>query len=171
MSVTEKQRQQQAELQKNLWSIANSLRGDMDASEFKNYILGMIFYRFLSENTEAQAAELLSEDDITYEDAMADESLRPVLEKELIERIGDRIEPQHLRSHVVRQSQQLTFEIEAFRYAITNIENSTRGHDSEEAFNHLFDDMDLHSTRLGNSNAARTKLIGKVMMQLSELPF
>ncbi len=49
MSITEKQRQQQAELQKNLWSIADDLRGNMDANEFKNYILGMIFYRFLSE--------------------------------------------------------------------------------------------------------------------------
>ena len=49
MSTTEKQRQQQAELQKKLWSIANDLRGNMDASEFRNYILGLIFYRFLSE--------------------------------------------------------------------------------------------------------------------------
>lgn len=171
MSVTEKQRQQQAELQKNLWSIANSLRGNMDATEFKNYILGMIFYRFLSENTEEQAAELLSEDDMTYEEAMNDETLRPILEKELIERIGYVIEPHHLFSHLIRKIEQQTFEIEDLSNAIKNIENSTRGHDSEEEFNHLFDDMDLNSTRLGNSNAARTKLIGKVMMQLSELPF
>ncbi len=46
MSITEKQRQQQAELHKKLWSIANDLRGNMDASEFRNYILGLIFYRF-----------------------------------------------------------------------------------------------------------------------------
>ncbi|MGT0244033.1 type I restriction-modification system subunit M N-terminal domain-containing protein [Staphylococcus aureus] len=43
MSITEKQRQQQAELHKKLWSIANDLRGNMDASEFRNYILGLIF--------------------------------------------------------------------------------------------------------------------------------
>lgn len=46
MSITEKQRQQQQELHKRLWSIANDLRGNMDASEFRNYILGLIFYRF-----------------------------------------------------------------------------------------------------------------------------
>ncbi|EHS19471.1 HsdM N-terminal domain protein [Staphylococcus aureus subsp. aureus IS-55] len=51
MSITEKQRQQQAELHKKLWSIANDLRGNMDASEFRNYILGLIFYRFLSEKS------------------------------------------------------------------------------------------------------------------------
>ena len=69
MSTTEKQRQQQAELQKKLWSIANDLRGNMDASEFRNYILGLIFYRFLSEKTEEEVAELLKEDNISYADA------------------------------------------------------------------------------------------------------
>ena len=73
MSTTEKQRQQQAELQKKLWSIANDLRGNMDASEFRNYILGLIFYRFLSEKTEEEVAELLKEDNISYADAWKDE--------------------------------------------------------------------------------------------------
>ena len=50
MSREEKQQLQQAELQKQLWSIANTLRGNMDANDFKNYILGLIFYRYLSEN-------------------------------------------------------------------------------------------------------------------------
>ena len=50
MSREEKQQTQQAELQKQLWSIANSLRGNMDANDFKNYILGLIFYKYLSEN-------------------------------------------------------------------------------------------------------------------------
>ena len=49
MGVVEKQSKQQAELHSKLWSMANDLRGSMDASEFKNYILGLIFYRFLSE--------------------------------------------------------------------------------------------------------------------------
>lgn len=57
MSITEKQRQQQAELHKKLWSIANDLRGNMDASEFRNYILGLIFYRFLSEKAEQEYAD------------------------------------------------------------------------------------------------------------------
>ena len=60
MSITEKQRQQQAELHKKLWSIANDLRGNMDASEFRNYILGLIFYRFLSEKAEQEYADALS---------------------------------------------------------------------------------------------------------------
>ena len=70
MTTSEKQRQQQAELQKKLWSIANDLRGNMDANEFKNYILGLIFYRFLSEKVEESSAKLLSEDNISYQEAM-----------------------------------------------------------------------------------------------------
>ncbi|EOR39300.1 TPA: type I restriction-modification system subunit M N-terminal domain-containing protein, partial [Staphylococcus aureus] len=73
MSITEKQRQQQAELHKKLWSIANDLRGNMDASEFRNYILGLIFYRFLSEKAEQEYADALAGEDITYQEAWADE--------------------------------------------------------------------------------------------------
>ena len=171
MSITEKQRQQQAELQKNLWSIADDLRGNMDANEFKNYILGMIFYRFLSEKIEEQAQILLAEDNIDYETAMADEDYRPVLEQEFISRIGYVIEPQYLFSHLVKKIEKQVFEMEDLSNAIKNIENSTRGHDSEDDFIHLFDDLDLNSSRLGNSNAARTKLISKVMMKISTLPF
>ncbi|WP_176743780.1 type I restriction-modification system subunit M N-terminal domain-containing protein, partial [Staphylococcus sp. HMSC074A11] len=171
MSITEKQRQQQAELQKNLWSIADDLRGNMDANEFKNYILGMIFYRFLSEKIEEQAQILLAEDNIDYETAMADEDYRPVLEQEFISRIGYVIEPQYLFGHLVKKIEKQAFEMEDLSNAIKNIENSTRGHDSEDDFIHLFDDLDLNSSRLGNSNAARTKLISKVMMKTSTLPF
>ena len=62
--IRRSKRQQQAELQKKLWSIANDLRGNMDANEFKNYILGLIFYRFLSEKVEETSGRLLSEDNI-----------------------------------------------------------------------------------------------------------
>ncbi|MDK9870303.1 type I restriction-modification system subunit M N-terminal domain-containing protein, partial [Staphylococcus equorum] len=137
MSITEKQRQQQAELQKNLWSIADDLRGNMDANEFKNYILGMIFYRFLSEKIEEQAQILLAEDNIDYETAMADEDYRPVLEQEFISRIGYVIEPQYLFSHLVKKIEKQVFEMEDLSNAIKNIENSTRGHDSEDDFIHL----------------------------------
>ena len=100
MTTSEKQRQQQAELQKKLWSIANDLRGNMDANEFKNYILGLIFYRFLSEKVEETSARLLAEDNITYSEAMNNEDYRPIVEKELIQRIGFVIEREHLFSHL-----------------------------------------------------------------------
>ena len=142
MSTTEKQRQQQAELQKKLWSIANDLRGNMDANEFKNYILGLIFYRFLSEKNEEIANELLKEDDISYEESMNNDTYRPIVEKELIETLGFYIEPDYLFSNLIKSIETQTFQIEDLSTAIKNVENSTRGHDSEDDFIHLFDDME-----------------------------
>ncbi|TMN22690.1 type I restriction-modification system subunit M [Lentibacillus cibarius] len=171
MTTTEKQRQQQADLQKKLWDIANDLRGNMDASEFRNYILGLIFYRFLSENTEQQVEQLLAEDNITYEEAWQDDEYQDVLKQELIARIGYVIEPQDLFSYLVKKIENQTFEIEDLHRAINHIEASTRGEDSEDEFDRLFEDMDLNSSRLGNTNAERTKLISKVMVNLEALPF
>lgn len=70
MTDTNTYQAQANELSQKLWAIANDLRGQMDASEFKNYILGVIFYRYLSERTEMYMTDLLKNDDgITYEEA------------------------------------------------------------------------------------------------------
>ncbi|MCG3398937.1 type I restriction-modification system subunit M [Staphylococcus massiliensis] len=174
MSITEKQRMQQAELQKKLWSIANDLRGNMDASEFRNYILGLIFYRYLSEKTERQVERMLNDDEddgISYEEAWENPEYREAIEEELIKRIGFVVEPQDLFGHLITKIEHQTFEIEDLHRAVNKIEESTKGEESEDDFYHLFEDMDLNSTRLGNTNATRTKLISKVMMNLSTLPF
>ena len=76
MQTSEKQQEQQRELHTKLWAIANDLRGNMEANEFKNYILGLIFYRYLSEKVENRVKDLLSEDDISYEEAYEDEEYR-----------------------------------------------------------------------------------------------
>ena len=60
-------KEKSAELARQLWAIANEFRGNMDASEFKNYILGLIFYRYLSEKTENYMDDLLKDDEISYE--------------------------------------------------------------------------------------------------------
>ena len=65
-------KEKSSELAKQLWAIANQFRGNMDASEFKNYILGLIFYRYLSEKTENYMNDLLVDDGITYEEALSD---------------------------------------------------------------------------------------------------
>lgn len=75
------QAEQQAELQKRLWAVANDLRGNMDASEYRNYILGLIFYRFLSEKVENYANELLQDDDVDFADAEQDADLMQDLKR------------------------------------------------------------------------------------------
>ena len=174
MSTSAKQKVQQAELHKKLWSIANDLRGTMDASEFRNYILGLIFYRYLSEKTEQRVIKLLEEDNISYEEAWKDPEYQKGLKEELVEQIGYVIEPKDLYSAMVAEiekGEQGNFDVEVLEKAISKIEESTLGHASQEDFNHLFDDMDLTSSRLGNSVKARSALISKVIINLNSLDF
>ena len=79
---------QASELSQKLWAIANDLRGNMDSTKFRNYILGTIFYSYLSERTEEYMQEILKEDGLTYEQAFSDEDYRPIVEQWSIEHLG-----------------------------------------------------------------------------------
>ena len=172
MSISEKQRQQQAELHAKLWTIANDLRGNMDASEFKNYILGLIFYRYLSEKVEKRVAELLKDDpDMTFLLAWKNEEYRDVLKDTLQKQIGYFIEPQYLFNNLLASIETNDFEIELLQKAINQITNSTMGTASQDDFENLFDDMDLSSTKLGKDYKSRGKLIAKVMATISDIQF
>ncbi|AQU78421.1 type I restriction-modification system subunit M [Planococcus faecalis] len=174
MTTSEKQRQQQAELHKKLWTMANDLRGQMEAYDFKNYILGLIFYRYLSEKTEARIAKLLEEDNISYEVAWKDEEYREGLIETLLEEIGFVIEPEFLFSSMVTEipkGDQGKFDVELLHKAIKAIEESTLGTDSQQDFEHLFDDMDLTSTKLGRDVKSRSKLIAKIILSINDIPF
>ena len=111
MTVSDIQKQQQADLHARLWSIANTLRGTMEAYDFKNYILGLIFYRYLSENVESRASKLLEEDGISYAEAWQDEEYREALQEELIHQIGYFIEPDYLFSHLLTLIEERKFDI------------------------------------------------------------
>jgi type I restriction enzyme M protein len=174
MTTSELQRQQQAELHKKLWAIANDLRGQMDASEFKDYILGLIFYRYLSEKVEERANTLLKEDNITFAEAWENEEYREDLAAYLIDELGYVIEPQYLFSHLLAEIDKGTngnFDVELLQNGIKAIEASTLGADSQEDFQNLFDDMDLTSSRLGRTVSDRSKLIAKVIVSIAEIPF
>ncbi|WP_163195245.1 type I restriction-modification system subunit M [Clostridium thermarum] len=171
MSVSEKQQEQQASLHNKLWAIANDLRGNMEANEFKNYILGLIFYRYLSEKVEGRAASLLAEDNISYSEAWEDEEYREALQEELLGQIGYFVEPKYLFSSLMKAIEDGTFDIEMLQGAVNDITESTIGQDSQDDFDHLFDDMDLTSTKLGKDVKSRSKLIAKVMANIAEIPF
>lgn len=171
MKTNEKQQEQQRELHSKLWSIANDLRGNMEANEFKNYILGLIFYRYLSEKVESRVNDLLSEDDIDYLTAWQDEEYKEGLKEELLEQIGYFIEPTYLFSNLVNSIENGNFDIEMLQKAINSITESTIGMDSQEDFDNLFDDMDLSSTKLGKDVKSRSKLISKVISNISSIEF
>ncbi len=171
MQTSEKQQEQQRELHTRLWAIANDLRGNMEANEFKNYILGLIFYRYLSEKVENRAKDLLSEDEISYTEAWADEEYREALKEEFLAQLGYFIEPEFLFSTLLQAIEEGKFDIEMLQGAINDITESTLGADSEEDFDHLFDDMDLTSTKLGRDVKSRSKLIAKVIGNIAEIDF
>lgn len=171
MTISEKQKEQQADLHSRLWAIANDLRGNMEANEFKNYILGLIFYRYLSEKAEKRAENLLSEDNISYQEAWKDEEYKEALQEELLGQIGYFVEPKYLFSTLLKAIEDGNFDIEMLQGAINDITESTIGFESQEDFDHLFDDMDLTSTKLGKDVKSRSKLIAKVMANIAEIPF
>lgn len=171
---TEKAQAQAAELSNQLWSIANDLRGGMDANEFRNYILGTIFYRYLSERTELYMEDILKNDNISYEQAFSDEKYRPVVEDWSLEHLGYVIKPENLfrelNRRIIRpESDADKFSIEDYERAVNELTGSTLGHKSEAAFSGLFDDMRLQDTRLGDTVSERTDKIGKVIAKIGEI--
>ena len=96
-----KEKMEAAELSAKLWAMANDLRGTMEAYEFKNYILGLIFYKFLSDKTIKHFQEQLINDDLTYEQAWNDEEFHEDVIDESLERLGYVMEPQYLFSSMI----------------------------------------------------------------------
>ena len=123
MSREEKQQSQQAELQKQLWSIANSLRGNMDANDFKNYILGLIFYRYLSENLVNYVENVMLRNKMKYADMFKDKEQAQEFKSDLIEEenIGYCIEPEYLWSTLIDNIKTGKFDISMLSKAINSI--------------------------------------------------
>lgn len=164
--------QQQAnELSKQLWSIANDLRGNMDASKFKNYILGTIFYRYLSERTENYMKQILENDGLTYEEAFSSEEFKPVVEEWSLNKLGYIIKPENLYKNLQQKIVDRTFSIEDYERAVSDLTASTMGQDSESDFTGLFNDMKLQDPDLGDSVSERTALIGQVINKVGMIDF
>ncbi len=166
-----KTQKQSQELANKLWAIANDLRGNMDASKFKNYILGVIFYRYLSERTEKYMNELLKADNISYKEALKKDEYAITVREWSIEHLGYIIEPKYLWDSLIDEINDSKFSIEHFEKAISSLTASTIGQESETAFDKLFDDMNLQDKDLGKEVSDRTDLIGKVMLKVNDIPF
>ena len=94
----------QQNLETKLWAVADVLRGNMDANEFKNYILGFIFYKYLSEKIDLRLTNELKQDGLTFEQAYAKKEFQEDLKEEAIENLGYFIEPNDLFSNLVKQA-------------------------------------------------------------------
>lgn len=169
MTTSEKQREHQAELHKKLWSMSSDLRGQMEPNEFKSYILGLIFYRFLSEQINKSTNEIAQGQ--KYEDIWADDAQRVMISQYLLERNGYVLPPDFLFPALIKAIDTGDFDTEMLQDAINHITHSTIGEASQHDFENLFEDMDLNNSKLGNSVANRTRVISKIMKAIDDLPF
>lgn len=164
-------------LEQQLWNIANTLRGKMNADEFRDYILGFIFYKYLAEKMEIYANSILEEDKIQFRNI--DENTADGIEyieairEESLETLGYFLKPSELFSEIAKRgnSGSNNFILEDLQKILTNIQLSTMGTQSEEDFEDLFSDMDLNSNNLGRTADARNAIIVKVLVHLDEIDF
>ncbi|MFW3345374.1 type I restriction-modification system subunit M [Aliarcobacter butzleri] len=164
-------------LELQLWNIANELRGKMDADEFRDYILGFIFYKYLSEKIENFTNELLKEDGITFTSLDSNnpehEEILNSLKDDCVQQLGYFLKPNELFSAMAKKgnSDNNNFILDDLTQVLRHIEQSTMGTESEDDFEHLFEDLDLTSTKLGRTEEAKNKLIAKVLYHLDNINF
>ena len=186
------------QLEQQLWNIANTLRGKMNADEFRDYILGFIFYKYLAEKMEIYANKILKEGGDTFLFSEIDENTETgkeyieAIKEESLEKLGYFLKPSELFSAISKRGNHNedekesdavaedttetyntkdNFILEDLQKILNNIQNSTMGTDSEEDFEDLFEDMDLNSTKLGKSPEARNEIIAKVLAHLDKIDF
>jgi type I restriction enzyme M protein len=163
-------------LKKQLWDIANLLRGKMNADEYKSYILGFIFYKYLSEKQEMYADELLKNEQgiASYREIKKKEHIS-VIKKRTLETLGFFLEPKQLFSSIVDQAKGSkdgsSFILDDLQKVLNAIEQTSAGTASEDDFAGLFGDVDLASPKLGKSEKAKNKVISEVLVKLDEIDF
>lgn len=163
-------------LKSKLWDVANILRGRMNADEFRDYMLGFIFYKYLSEKMEHYADDALIHDNITFSEIdEADDVGQAFLEAvktEALETLGYFLKPSELFRAVAERGNNPDNHIIAdLRNIFRNIEDSAIGQQSENEFTDLFEDLDLDNSRLGKREADKNQLITSVMLTLDQIDF
>ena len=167
----------QLQLHQTLWNIANDLRGNMDADDFRDYILGFIFYKYLSKKMSLHANVILKPDGLEYHEVIgheAEEILLQEIKLDALDALGYFLKPTELFSELAKRGNSggtNKFILEDLQKVLTNIEQSTMGSESEDDFGNLFEDLDLTSSKLGKTEESKNELIVKVLMHLEGIDF
>lgn len=159
---------QRAELQAKIWKIANEVRGSVDGWDFKHFVLGTLFYRFISENFTNYIEG--GDESVNYAN-LADDIITPEIKDDAIRTKGYFIYPSQLFCNVVdnaNTNSNLNTDLKAI---FTDIENSANGYESEQDIKGLFADFDTTSTRLGNTVEDKNKRLAAILKGVAELNF
>lgn len=178
---------QKKQLEQQLWNIADTLRGKMNADEFRDYALGFIFYKYLSEKIYLYANNILAGDGIKYDEVKEGtkegEAIIAAVKEDTVQQLGYFLRPGQLFSALAKKGNEeaegdnedgaaaSNFILDELNAVLNSIEQSTTGTDSEEDFNKLFEDLDLSSTKLGRTVGARNALIAKILAHLDKIDF
>ncbi|MCK9266618.1 type I restriction-modification system subunit M [bacterium] len=162
--------EERAELHRTIWKIANDLRGSVDGWDFKQYVLGILFYRFISENlinyiNKEERRSGNREFDYTQ---LSDEDALFGKEETVLEK-GFYILPSELFVNVCAKARTDEKLNETLARVFHNIENSAIGFDSEDDIKGLFDDLDVNSNKLGNTVEKRNEKLVKLLDAIGDL--
>jgi len=168
--MSNKKEQERAELHKTIWQIANDLRGSVDGWDFKQYVLGMLFYKFISENlvTYIDKNQKATGDlNFSYE-KLSDEDAETAREQVVSEK-GFFILPSELFSNVVKKADQDENLNVTLEKIFKDIESSASGTESEKNMKGLFDDIDVNSNKLGGTVVEKNNRLRKLMKAIDDL--
>lgn len=165
-----KKEQERAELHRVIWNIANDLRGSVDGWDFKQYVLGMLFYRYISENlTEYINIGEREAGNLTFNYAQLSDEEAEEAKTGLVEEKGFFILPSELFENVRQKAAQDENLNETLEKVFINVEASAQGTDSEYSFKGLFDDIDVNSNKLGGTIAKRNERLVKLMNGVADM--
>jgi type I restriction enzyme M protein len=161
---------QRAELHKTIWRIANDLRGSVDGWDFKSYVLGILFYRFISENLTAYLNDLERKADLPdFDYTKLSDKNAEFGRKDTVEEKGFYILPSELFVNVRMRAPRDENLNETLERVFKNIEGSAVGTDSEDDIKGLFDDLDVNSQKLGPTVAKRNERLVKLLDAIGDL--
>ncbi len=164
MTVDSKKEKEREEVHRAIWAIADELRGAVDGWDFKNYVLGTMFYRYISENLSAyidSGEESAGNKDFSYAE-LSDKDAEEAREG-LVSEKGFFILPSELFCNVQKRAANDENLNETLERVFRNIEESAKGSESENSFAGLFDDFDVNSNKLGSTVAKRNERLAKLL--------
>ena len=162
--------QEREELHRTIWQIANDLRGSVDGWDFKSYVLGLLFYRFISENLTSyinREEQRTGNSDFDY--AKLSDKDAEFGRADTVKEKGFYILPSVLFENVRRKAKNDANLNETLSNVFKNIENSAKGTDSEDDLKGLFDDIDVNSNKLGATVQKRNELLVKLIESIGGL--